>query len=74
MSDSPVRQNGQKKNKPSRPIYYNEAIELELLIFKREIEEKFAASRMNQTYRFPKLTEQEEKLRERQRNPPRSLK
>ena len=34
--------------------YYNEAIELELVLFKREIETKFAASAMNKHFKFPR--------------------
>ena len=39
-----------------RPRYINERIELELVEFKKEIEEKFARSRVNQEFKFPLLT------------------
>ena len=35
--------------------YINDKIEQELVEFKQEIEEKFAESEMNKTYRFPKV-------------------
>ena len=38
-----------------RPKYVNEAIELELIIFKREIEEKFAKSKVNREFKYPRL-------------------
>ena len=46
QSESPVRK--------SRKRHVNEAIELELLLFKREIEEKFAKSIVNRLYQFPR--------------------
>ncbi len=46
LSESPTRANGGQQKIP-RPNYYNEAIELELIIFKKEIEEKFARSIVN---------------------------
>jgi len=36
-----------------RPRYINESIELELIDFKIEIEEKFAKSKVNRDFRFP---------------------
>lgn len=36
-----------------RPRYINERIELELVDFKKEIEDKFAKSRVNKEFRFP---------------------
>ena len=44
-----------------RPRYINESIELELIEFKIEIEEKFTKSKMNHNFRFP-LIEPEKKL------------
>lgn len=38
-----------------RPRYINERIELELIDFKKEIEDKFAKSQVNHLFRFPKL-------------------
>lgn len=38
-----------------RQRYINERIELELLDFKLEIEEKFAKSKVNREFRFPRL-------------------
>jgi len=40
-----------------KPKVRNEAIELELLIFKREIEEKFGKSLMNKNFNFPRMKE-----------------
>ena len=37
-----------------RPRYINEKIELELIEFKKEIEEKFAKSTMNKNFAFPR--------------------
>ena len=39
----------------NKPRYINEAIELELVLFKREIEEKFAKSLVNRLYTFPRI-------------------
>ena len=38
-----------------RPRYINEKIEEELVEFKKEIEEKFASSRVNKEFRYPLL-------------------
>ena len=38
-----------------RQRYINERIELELMDFKLEIEEKFAKSKVNRDFRFPRL-------------------
>ena len=40
-----------------RSRYINERIELELVEFKREIEEKFGNSAVNANFRFPRKTE-----------------
>lgn len=37
-----------------KPLRINKAIEVELVNFKKEIEEKFANSKMNREYFFPK--------------------
>ena len=42
-----------------RPRYINEKIEQELVEFKIEIEERFAASKVNKVFRFPRLTNDE---------------
>ena len=42
-----------------RPRYINEKIELELVEFKKEIEEKFAKSKVNKLFRFPLMSEKE---------------
>lgn len=39
------------------PNYINDEIEKELVTFKKEIEAKFANSRMNQTYNFPRIAD-----------------
>jgi hypothetical protein len=38
-----------------RPRYINEKIEEELVEFKKEIEEKFAASKVNKEFKYPRL-------------------
>lgn len=38
---------------PSGPKYYNKLVEKELEIYKREVEDKFKNSYMNNTYQFP---------------------
>eukprot|EP00347_Sterkiella_histriomuscorum_P009777 403339933 len=53
LSESPTR--GQ--NKVVKPQCKNDAIELELIVFKKEIEDKFAKSKMNQQFRFPRIPE-----------------
>ena len=40
----------------------NEAIELELVLFKKEIEEKFAKSKVNKTFKFPRIAENAEDI------------
>lgn len=45
-----------------KPKYVNKAIELELLDFKKEIEEKFKASKMNQEFVFPLASSDRGKL------------
>lgn len=40
-----------------RPRYINERIEQELVEFKIEIEERFAVSKVNKEFRFPKRRE-----------------
>ena len=42
------------RNPIVKPKIRNEAIELELQIFKKEIEEKFAASEVNKNFKFPR--------------------
>jgi len=37
-----------------RPRYINERIEQELVEFKQEIEERFAESNVNKTFKFPR--------------------
>ena len=37
-----------------RPRYINERIELELVEFKQEIEERFEASKVNRMFKFPR--------------------
>lgn len=37
-----------------RPRYMNERIELELVEFKQEIEERFTASKVNRLFKFPR--------------------
>lgn len=44
-------------NNLSKPLYTNRKIEVELISFKREIEEKFNRSHTNQDYRFPRIKE-----------------
>lgn len=43
----------------NRKRYINERIEIELVDFKQEIEEKFAKSKVNKEYRFPLMKRQE---------------
>ncbi len=43
----------------NRKRYINERIELELIDFKNEIEEKFAKSKINREYKFPLKKNQE---------------
>jgi hypothetical protein len=42
---------------PSEPRYVNDKIEIELIEFKKEIEERFAKSKMNQTFVMPLIEE-----------------
>ena len=46
------------KLKLLEPKHVNKAIEKELVEFKKEVEQKFTKSRMNQTYIFPKKSEE----------------
>jgi hypothetical protein len=57
-SQSPSRSNGFEPIE--KPKYANEAIELELVIFKKEIEDKYAASIVNREFIMPLLPESED--------------
>ena len=41
-----------------RPRYINERIEEELIEFKKEIEERFAKSKVNASFKFPHIKEE----------------
>lgn len=52
-----------------KPRYRNDAIELELILFKKEIEEKFSTSVVNKTFVFPRMKDpKREKLLEEEDN------
>jgi hypothetical protein len=57
QSESPSRSNGFEPIE--KPSYYNEAIELELVVFKKEIEDKYAKSIVNRDFIMPLLPESE---------------
>ncbi len=44
---------------PKGPKYYNAMVERELEIYKKEVEDKFKASYMNNTYQFPRKQQQQ---------------
>ena len=47
----------------TKPRYVNPKIEQELIEFKAEIKQKFHASEMNRTFKFPRTAELEEEQR-----------
>ena len=52
-----------------RPRYINEKIEQELIEFKKEIEEKFEASKVNREFKYPRIhTDDEDDIIRKKKN------